>query len=246
MVTSWGRRAAAASRRLPRRAPPARRRAGGRSLFLPLPSRAELRRRGPRLVGGVVVMGVGIALMVLAGLGLGPWDVLHQGLSARTGVPIGTVGILVGVLVLLAWVPLRQRLGIGTIVNTVLVGATIDAVLAVAPDLGPTWLRWVALAVGICCYAGGSGLYIGAGLSPGPRDGLMTGLAERGASIRVVRTGLELAVLVLGWALGGTIGVGTVLLAVSVGPLIQLVLERTALPPLVPATPVPDHPHPPV
>ena len=191
-------------------------------------------------------MGTGIAVMVLAGLGLGPWDVLHQGLSNRTGIPIGTVGILVGAVVLVLWVPLRQRLGIGTVLNTILIGLTIDVVLLLAPAFEPLWLRWVGMLVGVLLYAGGSALYIGAGLGPGPRDGLMTGLAERGSSIRLVRTGIELTVLALGWALGGTIGVGTVVLALSVGPLLQLFLGWFTLPPLVPATPVPQDPHPPL
>ena len=216
----------------------------GSALLLPLPSGTELRRRTPRLLAGLVVMGTGIATMVLAGLGLGPWDVLHQGLADRTGVPIGTVGIVVGVLLLVLWVPLRQRLGVGTVVNTILIGLTIDAVLAVVPDFEPLWLRWAGMLVGVGLYAGGSALYIGAGLGPGPRDGLMTGLAERGASIRLVRTGIELTVLVLGWALGGTVGVGTVVLALSVGPLLQLFLGWFTLPPLVPATT--GDPHPPV
>lgn len=189
-------------------------------------------------------MGTGIAVMVLADLGLGPWDVLHQGVANRTGIPIGTVGIGVGIAVLVLWIPLRQRLGVGTILNTVLIGVTIDVVLFVVPDFGPLWLRSVGMVVGIVLYALGSGLYIGAGLGPGPRDGLMTGLAERGASIRVVRTAIELTVLAIGYLLGGTVGIGTVVLALSIGPLVQLFLGWFTIPPLVVANPVPGDPHP--
>lgn len=184
-------------------------------------------------------MGVGIALMVLGELGLGPWDVLHQGLSTRTGVPIGTVTILVGLVVLAAWLPLRQRLGVGTVVNIVLIGVIIDVVLALVPAPDGAPLRWAAMLGGLLLYAAGSGLYIGAGLSPGPRDGLMTGLAARGPSIRTVRTGIELTVLALGWLLGGTIGIGTVVLALAIGPLVQLFLGWFALPALTAAAPPP-------
>ena len=202
-------------------------------MALPLPDRSELRRRGPRLLAGLVTMGTGIAVMVLAGLGLGPWDVLHQGISNRTGVPIGTVGIIVGVAVLVLWVPLRQRLGVGTVLNTFLIGITIDVVVLVVPPFSPLWLQSVGMVGGVVLYAAGSGLYIGAGLGPGPRDGLMTGLASRGASIRLVRTGLELTVLAIGYVLGGTVGIGTVVLALSIGPLVQLFLGWWTIPPLV-------------
>lgn len=200
--------------------------------MLLVPSRLELGRRLPRLITGLVSCGTGFALMVLADLGLGPWEVLHQGLSRRTGVPIGTVGILVGVVVLLGWLPLRQRPGVGTLSNVVLIGVTIDAVLAFAPVPHDLALRWACLLVGVVLVGVGSGLYIGAGLGPGPRDGLMTGLADRGYSLRLVRTGLELAALVVGWALGGTVGVGTVLFAFAIGPLVQLFLGRLTIPTL--------------
>jgi uncharacterized membrane protein YczE len=197
---------------------------------LTLPPRLELRRRLPRLLAGLVSCGVGFALMVLADLGLGPWEVLHQGISGHTGVPIGTVGILVGFVVLVGWVPLRQRLGVGTLSNVVLIGLTIDAVLAVAPAPDAAATRWTCLLVGVLLVGIGSGLYIGAGLGPGPRDGLMTGLASRGYSLRLVRTALELGALVGGWALGGTVGVGTVLFALAIGPLVQLFLGRLTIP----------------
>lgn len=200
--------------------------------MLLVPTRLELRRRLPRLVAGLVACGTGLALMVLADLGLGPWEVLHQGLSRHTGIPIGTVGILVGFVVLLGWLPLRQPPGVGTLTNVVLIGVTIDAVLAVAPVPQAVPLRWACLGVGVLLVGIGSGLYIGAGLGPGPRDGLMTGVAARGHSLRLARTGLELGALVAGWALGGTVGVGTVLFALAIGPLVQLFLGRLTMPTL--------------
>lgn len=200
--------------------------------MLTLPPRAELRRRVPRLLPGLAAMGLGLALMVLADLGLGPWEALHQGLSERTGVPIGTMGILVGVVVLAAWVPLRQRPGLGTVCNVVLIGVVIDAVLALSPEPEPLAARVACLAVGIVLVGVGSGLYIGAGLGPGPRDGLMTGLAARGHSLRLVRTLIELSALGAGWALGGTVGVGTVAFALCIGPLVQLFLGRLSVPAL--------------
>lgn len=212
--------------------------------FLPPPG--ELRRRSPRLLAGLVLFGFGIALMVRSELGLGPWDVLHQGISRRTGVPIGTVGILVGVALLAFWIPLHERMGVGTIANTVVIGVVIDLSLLVLPDVGPAPLRWALMVVGVLLIAVGSGFYIGAGLGPGPRDGLMTGLAARGISVRAVRTGIEVTALVVGWLLGGTVGIGTVLMAFAIGPLVQVCLERLSLPPLVPSTPVPTTPHPPV
>ena len=200
--------------------------------MLVVPVRSELRRRLPRLLPGLVACGVGLALMVLADLGLGPWEALHQGLSDLTGIPIGTTGILVGVLVLAGWVPLRQRPGIGTVCNVVLIGLVIDAVLAVFPPPAALAVQLVCLAAGIVLVGVGSGLYIGAGLGPGPRDGLMTGLAARGHSVRSVRTLIELAALGAGWALGGTVGVGTLAFAVGIGPLVQLSLGRLSVPTL--------------
>jgi uncharacterized membrane protein YczE len=178
-----------------------------------------VRLRLVQLYCGLVLYGVSSSLLVLAGLGLDPWDVFHQGLSRTFGLAIGTWAILVGAAVLLLWIPLHQRPGIGTVSNVVLVGLTMNVVLG---HVGPPH----AMAARIACLIGGvllngiaTGAYIGAGLGPGPRDGLMTGLAARGHSIRVVRTGLELTVLVTGWLLGGTVGVGTVLYALSIGPL---------------------------
>lgn len=204
-----------------------------------LPPADEARRRLPQLVLGLVVMGLGIGLMVHGDLGLGPWDVLHQGVSERTGIPIGAVNILVGLPVLLLWFPLRQRPGIGTVLNVVLIGLVVDAYLAVVPDVDQLAVQVGLMLAGVLGMAVGSGLYIGAGLGPGPRDGLMTGIADRGiGSIRAVRTGLEVTVLVLGFLLGGTVGVGTLVQALTIGPLVQLFLHRWQLPPLVPAPPV--------
>lgn len=197
--------------------------------MLTLPPVTELRPRLPRLLAGLVTCGVGLSLMVLARLGLGPWEVLHQGLSRRTGIPIGTVGILVGFVVLLGWLPLRQRLGVGTLSNVVLIGLTIDGVLAVAPEPTSLPARLFCLLAGILAVGIGSGLYIGAGLGAGPRDGLMTGVAARGYSLRLVRTLLELGALAAGWLLGGTVGIGTVLFACCIGPLVQLFLGRLGL-----------------
>jgi uncharacterized membrane protein YczE len=190
----------------------------------------ELRRRLPRLLPGLVLCGLGLALMVLGDLGLGPWEVLHQGLSERTGVPIGTVGILVGFLVLLGWLPLRQRLGVGTVCNVVVIGLVVDATLAVSAEPAGLAPRTICMLGGVLLFGLGSGLYIGAGLGPGPRDGLMTGLAARGHSLRVVRTLIELSALVAGWALGGTVGVGTLVFAFGIGPLVQLFLGRLTIP----------------
>jgi len=172
--------------------------------------------------------------MVRARLGLGPWDVLHQGLATRTGLPIGILVILVGLVVLLGWFPLRQRLGIGTLCNALLIGLVIDAVLVVAPEPDRLATRWAFLLAGLALMGVGSGLYIGAGLGPGPRDGLMTGLAARGYSLRLVRTLIELSALGAGWALGGNVGIGTLLFALAIGPLVQAFLDRLTIPAPVP------------
>ena len=197
--------------------------------MLPSPPAVEVWRRLPRLFLGLVLFGVGIGCMVRADLGLGPWDVLHQGLSDRTGVGIGTVTILVGVVVLLLWIPLRERVGIGTVANTLVIGAVVDGTLAVLDSPESMVARIGLLVLGVFLFGPGSGLYIGAGLGPGPRDGLMTGIARRGHSVRAVRTGIELAVLALGAALGGSVGIGTILFALTVGPNVHLWLDRMAV-----------------
>lgn len=176
-------------------------------------------RRLVQLYLGLVLYGLSSSLQVLSGLGLGPWDVFHQGLARHTGLAIGTWSIIVGLFVLLLWIPLRQRPGIGTVSNVVFIGGTMDLVLGhVSPPHALAW-RIACLVAGVALNGVATGAYIGAGLGPGPRDGLMTGLVARGGSIRVVRTGIELTVLATGWLLGGTVGVGTLLYAVSIGPL---------------------------
>jgi len=198
-----------------------------------MPSRSELHRRVPRLVLGLVVFGVGIAMMVISDLGLSPWEVLHQGISGRTGIPIGTVTILTGIVVLVLWVPLRERVGIGTILNVLIIGVVMDLTLWIAPEsVDPLWLRWVLLLGGVLLVGIGSGFYIGVGLGPGPRDGLMTGLARRGIHIGAARAAIEISVLILGWFLGGTVGFGTVIFAFGMGPLVALFLPRLSLEPM--------------
>jgi uncharacterized membrane protein YczE len=199
------------------------------------PGAAGLPRRVRRLLTGLVAMGGGIGLMAEAGLGLGPWDVLHQGLALHTGLSLGSLNIAVGVGVLLLWLPLRQRPGIGTVLNVLVIGLVVDLTLALLPEPEHLAVRVPAMLAGVVLMGVGSGLYIGAGLGPGPRDGLMTGVAARGHSVRSVRTALEVTVLVLGWALGGTVGVGTVVLALAIGPLVQASLEWLGLPAPTPA-----------
>jgi uncharacterized membrane protein YczE len=192
----------------------------------------DTRRRLARCVTGLLLCGIGFALLVQADLGLDPWDVFHQGLSDRTGIPIGTVAILVGFVLLLVWIPLRERPGVGTILNAVLIGSVMDLLLPRLPDPDGWVEAWAMLLGGIAVAGVGVGLYIGAGLGPGPRDGIMTGLARRGwASVRVVRTGIELTALAVGWALGGTVGIGTLVFALTIGPVVQVTLARLSLPP---------------
>lgn len=181
--------------------------------------------------------------MVMAELGLPPWEVLHQGISEQTGIPIGTVGIFVGMIVLLLWIPLRERIGIGTVLNVIIIGIVIDVTLFFFAYEGDTlWIQTVLMLSGVLLYGIGSGFYIGAGLGPGPRDGLMTGLARRGLRIGPVRVVLEVSVLVIGWLLGGTVGVGTVVFAFGMGPLIAFFLPRLTFEPEHAPAPPPTEP----
>ena len=178
------------------------------------------------LLLGLVGYGFSMAVMVQAGLGLDPWDVFHQGLSRRTGLTIGTITALVGIIVLLAWIPLRNRPGIGTVANVIVIAVTVDAGIALLPAPTDLRVRIAMMLAAVLLNAVSTVLYIGAGLGPGPRDGLMTGLVARtGRSVRLVRTAIEVTVLTLGFLLGGTVGVGTVIYAFGIGPLVQLMLR---------------------
>jgi len=182
--------------------------------------------RLPGLIAGLIVFGVGIALMARAGLGLGPWEAFHQGISRITGLELGTVSILVGIPILAAWWPLGERPGVGTILNIVFIGTATNMALSVVPPATGLPAQLAMMLGGVVTIAIGSGLYLAADLGPGPRDGLMTGLHGRfGWSIRRARTSIELLVLVAGFLLGGAIGVGTVVFALAIGPLVQVSLR---------------------
>jgi uncharacterized membrane protein YczE len=194
-------------------------------MFIPV-SGKNLARRLIQLIAGLVLFGVGIGLMLRSGLGVPPWDVLHQGLANHFGLTVGTWSIIVSLVILLLWLPLRERFGIGTILNAVIIGLMIDATAAVVPQAEHMVTAGVMLSAGILLMGLASGLYIGANLGPGPRDGLMTSIARRGPSIRLTRSILELVVLVSGWLLGGTVGIGTVVFVFLIGPLVQFFLPR--------------------
>ena len=196
----------------------------------------DVRVRLVQLYAGLLVYGVSSSLLVLAGLGLDPWDVFHQGLSRTFGLSIGTWTIIVGVVVLLLWIPLRQRPGIGTLSNVVLIGLTMNLILGHVHPPHALGVRIACLVCGVLLNGVATGAYIGAGFGPGPRDGLMTGFAARGHSIRIVRTSIELGVLGTGWLLGGTVGVGTVVYALAIGPLAHVFVPLFAH-----GRPTPEH-----
>jgi len=178
---------------------------------------------------------------VRATLGLDPWTVFQQGLPAMTGRTLGQLSIAVGALVMLAWIPLRQKPGFGTFANIVVIGLVIDASLMVLPEFEGLGLRAAMMTAGVVLNAVGTAAYIGAGMGTGPRDGLMTGLHERlGWSIRVSRLSIEATVLAAGWLLGGVVGVGTVLYAVVLGPLVQLFLPVFTLTAPLTVSPAPS------
>ena len=181
-----------------------------------------LPRRLAQLYGGLVLYGVSASLILLSGLGNDPWDVFHQGLSRQTPIGTGWWVCIVGALVLLLWIPLKQKPGLGTVSNVVIIGLAVEVMLALFDQAHDPAVRVFMLASGVVLNGVATGMYIGARFGPGPRDGLMTGLAARGHSIRVVRTGIELSVLAAGALLGGTVGIGTLVYAVSIGPLAHI------------------------
>lgn len=187
-------------------------------------------RRGTRLVAGLVLYAASIALLVHPQLGSMPWDVLNQGLARTAGWSFGTATVVISLVVLLCWVPLRQRPGVGTVANVLVIGALVDPFLALAallPDPLPLPARIAMVVVGILANGLATALYVGARLGPGPRDGLMTGLVARtGGSVRLVRAGIEVAVVAAGWALGGTVGPGTLAYALAIGPIVHVLLPR--------------------
>jgi uncharacterized membrane protein YczE len=193
-------------------------------------------RRFAQLICGLVLYGATASMLVLGGLGLDPWDVLHQGMSRTVGLGIGTWAILVSFVVLLLWVPLRQRPGVGTLLNVVAVGGVIDLVLALASPPHAVWARVALMLGGVAGNGLATGLYIGAGLGPGTRDGLSVGIAARGHSMRVVRTSIEATVLVTGFVLGGTVGIGTVIYALAIGPITHQTIPALAIRPVKHAT----------
>lgn len=183
-----------------------------------------------QLLFGLVLYGITLALMIRAGLGNAPWDVLHQGLARHLPLSIGEVLIIVSLIVLVLWIPIREVPGLGTICNAFLIGIAADATLSVVHEPRELWLRLVMMLAGVLGNAVATAYYIGAQLGPGPRDGLMTGLhRSTGLPIGRVRTALEVSVVVIGWLLGGTLGIGTLLYAVSIGPLVQRLLPRAVV-----------------
>jgi uncharacterized membrane protein YczE len=203
-----------------------------------------LTRRWVQLLVGLTLYGIAIALMVRAGIGLSPWDVLSQGLTRVTGIPFGVIVVLTGVVVLLLWIPLRERPGIGTVLNILLIGPAAELGLWLVPQQTVWWAQGLVFTGGLVLLAVASGLYVGARFGPGPRDGLMTGIHSRfGWPIWAARTAIEVTVLTIGWLLGGQVGLGTLAFAALIGPLVNITLPLLRVP--EPATaPEPESPEP--
>ena len=196
----------------------------------PLPVARNPARRLPQLLVGLLLYGASMAMQIRGALGLNPWDVLHEGLVEQTPLSFGLITAITGAVVLLAWIPLRQRPGLGTVANVLVIAVAVDVALAVLPAPAGLVPRTGLMIGGIVLNGIATAAYVGARLGPGPRDGLMTGLAARtGWPLRLVRTGIEVTVLGAGWLLGGTVGIGTVLYALAIGPLAQAFLPLFAV-----------------
>lgn len=188
-------------------------------------------RRIPQLLIGLFLYGIAIAMMIRAGLGVSPWDVLAQGVSLQTGIAFGLVTNLIGLLVLLLWIPIREKPGIGTVLNVLLIGPSAEVGLWLIPAQTVLWAQVLLFAGGLVLLAIATGLYIGARFGPGPRDGLMTGIHRRfGVPIWAVRTAIEVTVLAIGWVLGGTVGLGTAAFALLIGPMVNYTLPLLRAP----------------
>jgi len=198
-------------------------------------------QRAVRLLAGLVLFGLAMALLLEAQAGLDPWNVFHQGVARHVGLSIGQVTVLSSLALLLAWIPLRQRPGIGTVANALVVGPVIDLGIALLPAARGVAEQIAFMVAAILAAAVATGLYVGAGWGPGPRDGLMTGLADRGVPLGAGRAGIELTVLVAGWLLGGSVGVGTVAFALAIGPLVHRTVPWLAVDPAPPRPALTGH-----
>lgn len=214
----------------------------GRMLITPVLPRPRLRRL-VQLYAGLYLYGLSGALLIRSDLGAMPWDVLHQGLSQQTGWSVGTWSIVVGALLMLLWIPLRQKAGLGTLSNVLVIGLSVDLSLWLLPETGLLPLRVFLLALGVLVCAVATGCYIGVGLGPGPRDGIMTGLASLGLSVRLARTLIEVTVALSGFLLGGTVGVGTLVFMAAIGPLAQVFLPMMRMPGAPPERPAEPSDH---
>ena len=194
-----------------------------RQLFLPLPQ-DRLPERMARCIAGLALFGLGISCFLTAELGVAPWDVLHQGLESKTGIPIGIIIAITGVVILLLWIPMHERVGLATVLNAIEIGLVVYLIGDHLPHTDLLVARGLYVLAGLLAIGAGSGFYIGAGLGSGPRDGLMLGISKRGISVRTTRTAIELTVLAAGIALGGTAGVGTVAFTFGIGPTVQFFL----------------------
>jgi len=191
--------------------------------------RDRLGQRFVRCVFGLALFAIGISLQMNANIGAPPWDVFHQGVAKQTEISVGKIIVMTGFVLLLLWIPLKQRPGLGTILNALEIGLVADLALAIIPEPENIFTRILMAALGIVIVSIGTGFYIGSALGPGPRDGLMTGLAKRGVPIRIGRTAIEVTVLVVGLLLGGQVGVATFAFALGVGPLVHFFLPRLAI-----------------